>query len=474
VFQVDVAARALSPFLELVGPARIESITRDAELTRRALGEHTVWNINSTAAGGGVAEILRSLLKYARGLGVDVHWLVIEGPPEFFTLTKRLHNALHGHRGDGSPLGPAEAALYERVLEDNFAELEPLLRPGDAVICHDPQTAGLVPRLRRRGANVIWRCHVGHDGGGPEIDAAWRFLRPYLADVPIAVFSRSEYAPSWLPDARAVTVPPNIDPFSVKNQWIPRCSVRSILRTIGVIEPTEETCHPVYVAEDGSARSITRPADIVRAGDAPNARVPLVVQVSRWDRMKDHAGVLSAFAQLARDAPHLEAQLILAGPSAGRIADDPEGPAVFREVEAAFEAQPVSIRRRVQLVQLPMADTDENAAMVNALQRHATVIVQKSLREGFGLTVTEAMWKSRPIVASAVGGLTDQIRDGVEGLLVRDPTYVKETASAIARILESPALRRRLGTCAHERACTKYLSIGSLERWGRLLRMLYE
>lgn len=474
MFQVDVSARALSPFLELVGPARMEAISRDAEVTRRVLRSHVVWNINSTAAGGGVAEILRSLLRYARGLGVDVRWLVIEGPPEFFALTKRLHNALHDHCGDGSPLGPAQAALYERVLGDNFAQLERLLEPGDAVICHDPQTAGLVPRLRRRGINVVWRCHVGHEGGGKEVDAAWGFLRPYLADVPLAVFTRPDYAPSWLPRQRTVALPPNIDPFSVKNEWIARFSVRSILGAIGIVERKDDATPPIYVAQDGSARRIARPADIVRFGDKPSIQSPLIVQVSRWDHMKDHAGVLAAFAALASRSPQLDTQLVLAGPSAAKIADDPEGPAVFAAVEEKLRRQPSEIRRRVQLVQLPMNDTDENAAMVNALQRHATVIVQKSLREGFGLTVTEAMWKRRPIVASAVGGITDQIRDGVEGLLVRDPTSYDETAAAIARILESPTLGRRLGAAAHERACAKFLSVTSLERWGRLIRALYE
>lgn len=475
MFQVDVTARALSPFVELVGAERMISISRDAELTRRALGTHTVWNINSTAAGGGVAEILRSLLRYARGLGIDVRWLVIQGPPEFFTLTKRLHNALHGHRGDGSPLGPTQAALYERVLAENYAQMDCLLRAGDTVVCHDPQTAGLVPLLRKRSINVVWRCHVGHEGSGPEIDAAWAFLRRYLADVPIAVFSRSAYAPPWLPCARTVTVPPNIDPFSVKNQWIPPSLVESILGATGIIEHAgRNVAPPMYVAEDGSARAIVHSARVTSIGDLPSVRVPLIVQVSRWDRMKDHAGVLAAFTTLVRHSPRLDSRLVLAGPSPAGIADDPEGPEVFAELEAALRRESEAVRRRVQLVQLPMDDIDENAAMVNALQRHAAVIVQKSLREGFGLTVTEAMWKNRPVVASAIGGIKDQIRDGVDGLLIKDPTHAEETATALSRILESSTFGERLGASAHQRVCASYLSVSSLERWGRVILSVYE
>jgi trehalose synthase len=474
VFQVDVPARALSPFVELVGAARVEAIAAVADATRAALGRHTVWNINSTAAGGGVAEVLRSLLTYSRGLGVEVRWLVIEGPPEFFAITKRLHNALHDNAGDGSKLGAEQAALYERVLADNVAQLEDLVRPGDAVICHDPQTAGLVPHLRRLGERVVWRCHIGHEGAGREVDLGWAFLRKYLEDVPLAVFSRAAYAPSWIPRAHAVTLPPNIDPFSVKNQWISDRCTQSILATIGIVERSADGRCSVYVREDGTIGEVRRPVEVIRMGDPPPWSAPLVVQVSRWDRMKDHVGVLEGFARLLDEQPReLGAQLVLAGPSAGGVADDPESTEVLREIEHAWRSRPERVRRRVQVVQLPMTDTDENAAMVNALQRHASVIVQKSLREGFGLTVTEAMWKRRPIVASAVGGIQDQIRDGVEGLLVHDPTDAAETARALWRVLESPDLGRRLGAAARERVRERYLSIASLERWGRLIQLLY-
>lgn len=467
-----MSARALSPFVELVGAERVEAITRQAERIRAALGAHTVWNVNSTAAGGGVAEILRSLLRYSRGLGVEVRWLVIEGPPEFFTITKRLHNALHDNPGDGSPLGPAQAALYERVLEENFAQLVERVQPGDAVVCHDPQTAGLIPHLRRRGVRVIWRCHIGHEGPGQDADVGWAFLRKYLIDVPVAVFSRAAYAPSWLPVAHAVTVPPNIDPFSVKNEWLSQISVQAILARIGLVEPSGACCS-VYVGEDGTPREVLRCADVIRMGGPPKWNTPLVVQISRWDRMKDHVGVLQGFARMLEGPGDPGAELVLAGPEARGVADDPEAPEVLLEVELAWRSLPEAVRRRVHLVQLPMDDTDENAAMVNALQRHAAVIVQKSLREGFGLTVTEAMWKRRPIVASAVGGIQDQIRDGIEGVLVHDPTKPDETARALRRVFDSPEVSKKLGDAAYARVCERYLSISALERWGQLVQLLY-
>jgi trehalose synthase len=189
--------------------------------------------------------------------------------------------------------------------------------------------------------------------------------------------------------------------------------------------------------------------------------------------MKDHIGVLEGFARLLDLPRDFGAELVLAGPSVEGVADDPEGPEVLREVEHAWRRLPERVRRRVHLAELPMADADENAAIVNALQRHATIVVQKSLREGFGLTVTEAMWKRRAIVASAVGGIQEQIRDGIEGLLVRDPTSANETAEALERILASPELGARMGKAAYERARERYLSISALERWARLVQLLY-
>jgi trehalose synthase len=471
MFEVNVSSRGIDGFAELVGDERVQSVKHLAGRIRGMLGARAIWNINSTAAGGGVAEMVRSLSRYARGLGIQVRWLVIEGTPEFFRITKRVHNALHDSEGDGSPLGRDERLVYERVMRDNIVALDPLVSPGDIVICHDPQTAGLVPHLVSKNVTVIWRCHIGHDKRSKEIERGWQFLRRYLEHVPLAAFSREDYAPDWLPRRHWAVLPPNIDPFSAKNQLLSKESIRAILGKAGLIDDAGPGA-PVFLRDDGSVGRIDRRAEVIRLGRAPSSDTPLVVQVSRWDRMKDPVGVLQGFAEVVRsDAAH-GAQLVLAGPTVSGVIDDPEGPAGLQAVEHAWRALPDSLRDDVHLVQLPMADGEENAAMVNALQRHATVIVQKSLHEGFGLTVTEAMWKRRPVVASNVGGIREQIRDGVDGLLVQDPTDTAELARVLTRVLADRDLRVRLGEAGYKRVREHYLSIVALENWAELVQMV--
>jgi trehalose synthase len=471
MFEVNVSCRGVDSFAELLGTERVESVKRLGEAVQTLIGARAIWNINSTPAGGGVAEMLRSLLRYARGLGVQVRWLVMEGNPDFFRLTKRLHNALHDSPGDGSPLGHEETRIYERVTQENISALDSLVRPGDVVICHDPQTAGLVPHLVAQRVPVVWRCHIGHDRHGTEVDAGWEFLRPFLADVPLAVFSREAYAPQWLPRKRWVVLPPNIDPFSAKNRSLDEASTRAILGSVGLIDDPGSG-DPVFTRDDGSIGRVDRKAEVIRVGRAPSFSTPLIVQVSRWDRMKDPVGVLEGFVQLVQSEASHGANLVLAGPNVRGVADDPEGPQVWAEVERAWHALPDSLREVVHLAQLPMVDNEENAAMVNALQRHAAIIVQKSLREGFGLTVTEAMWKRRPVVASAVGGIQDQIRDGIDGLLIRDPADRSELARILGGVLADPELARRLGEAGYERVRENYLSVASLEHWAELVGML--
>jgi trehalose synthase len=472
VIEVSITARPIDSFARLVGSGPVEQVKRESEALRRLLGPHAVWNINSTAYGGGVAEMLRSLLRYARALGIDVRWACIEAPPEFFRVTKRLHNSLHGSVGDGSPLGPVEAALYERVLHENALALDALVRPGDVVICHDPQTAGLVPHLRRKGAMVVWRCHIGHEGPCPECDVGWAFLKPYLQDVAFTVFSRAAYVPAWVHGRQAVVLPPNIDPFSAKNQAMDERAMRAILAEVGLIAGAGDPGAAVFVRDDGTLGRVDRRAEVHRLGPAPSADTPLVVQVSRWDAMKDPIGVLHGFVRLVDPCPPREAELVLAGPSAGAVADDPEAAQVFADLEKAWRALPDAQQGRVHLAMLPMQDREENAAIVNALQRHAAVVVQKSLYEGFGLTVTEAMWKRRAVVASAVGGIQDQIRDGVDGFLVHDPRDLAEFATLLERVLDDESLARRAGDAAHEHVRDNYLSLGALSRWAELLRSL--
>jgi trehalose synthase len=195
-----------------------------------------------------------------------------------------------------------------------------------------------------------------------------------------------------------------------------------------------------------------------------------VVQVSRWDAMKDPIGVLQGFARHVEPDALRHAELVLAGPAIASVADDPESAQVFLEVEQAFRQLPDALRRHIHLALLPMNDVDENSAIVNALQRHAAVIVQKSLKEGFGLTVTEAMWKDRPVLASAVGGIQDQIRDGVDGVLLHDPRDLHGFGIALKQLLSDEARAAKLGRAGYERVRDNYLSITALERWGELVQ----
>jgi trehalose synthase len=414
--------------------------------------------------------MLASMLPYARGLGVDARWLVIAGDHDFFRVTKRLHNMLHGYPGDDGDLGEPERALYERTAEDNFEELAALVRAGDVVILHDPQTAGLVSRLKSLGALVIWRSHIGTSRINDSTILGWSFLLPYLAQADAYVFSREGHRPAQLSAERSAIIPPSIDPFSAKNQELPIDNVKAILRHIGILGGSGSSS-PLFHHNDGTPARVDRRADVIRLGPPPSPETPLLVQVSRWDELKDPIGVLDGFSKLVSGQAPGEPQLVLAGPSVAAVADDPEGSRVFDEVLSAWRALPHSERQHVTLGCLPMADSEENAAMVNALQRHATVIIQKSLEEGFGLTVTEAMWKGRPVVASRVGGIMDQIEHRRTGLLV-DPTNRDEFVTTLRRLLKDPALGEELGRNARERVAKSYLHIHHLAAYGRLLARL--
>ncbi len=468
----DLTVLPLERYGRFLSPERLErTMTRIASL-RAHLHGRVVWNISSTAAGGGVAEMVRSLLAYTRGAGVDARWVVIEGSPEFFRITKRLHNALHGSVGDGSPIGDNERQIFERINASNAADLAPMVRPRDLVIVHDPQPAAMIPAMLARGAHVIWRCHIGQDEINAEAERAWRFLAPHVRDAHAYVFSRAAYVPvNHLDARRAVVLPPTIDPFSAKNQPLDDHCVRAILVRAGLIHGTPDGEDSAFVREDGSPGRVDRMADVVRDGPPPPETAPLVVQVSRWDQLKDPRGVLAGFARLDAARAH-GAHLVLAGPTATGVTDDPEGASVLAAVIAEWRQLPPAMRARVHLASLPTVDIDENAAMVNALQRHAAIIVQKSLQEGFGLTVTEAMWKAKPVIASAVGGIQDQVDDGVQGLLIHDPTDRDELASAIARLLHNPVEARRMGDAGRARVLERYLGLDSLLRYGALIEAL--
>jgi trehalose synthase len=467
VSSVKVARRPVARLKPVIGGERYARLIRAADDFRRRLAGRTVWNVSSTAVGGGVAEMLQVLAGYVEGLDIPIRWGVITGDAEFFVLTKRLHNQIHGEAA-GGPLSSAEAGHYARMLAANAVELLDQIRPGDLVLLHDPQTAGLTEFLAHAGAQVVWRCHIGVDWENDATRAGWSFLRPHLASAEGYIFSRREYVPSWVAPEKVAIIPPSIDPFSPKNQNLNDDTVLGILATIGVVDGVALSEPASFLRPDGSAGVVTRSAAITGEG-RPGPSDPLVVQVSRWDRLKDMLGVMRGFAEHV--APGGSGYLLLVGPAVAGVTDDPEGAAVFGDCLLHWRDLPAAIRARVLLVTLPLDDADENAAMVNAIQRYATVIAQKSLAEGFGLTVAEGMWKGRPVVGSAVGGIIDQIADGT-GILLSDPHDLGTFGAAVRRLLDDPEEATQMGHAAHSRIAEHYVGDLHLLRYERLFSAL--
>jgi trehalose synthase len=351
------------------------------------------------------------------------------------------------------------------VLRANSDALGPLMQEGeDVVYLHDPQTAGMVPLLRERGVKVLWRCHVGVDRPDDVVRETWDFLRPYVEQADAYVFSRREYVWDGLDRERVWCMPPVIDPFSPKNQDFAPDVTASILKAIELI-PDGHGAAPVFERADGTPGRIERRATLLQEEPIPEeARV--VAQVSRWDRLKDPHGMLRMLAEHLDD-PGLH--LVLAGPETAGVSDDPEGASVYGDVAETWRRLDPAHRRRAHLASLPMHDIEENGAMVNAIQRRADVVVQKSLAEGFGLTVAEAMWKRRPVVGSRVGGIQDQVLDGETGILIDDPRDLGAFAAAIGSILADPARAQAMGEAGHRRVIDRYLAIHRLREYVELL-----
>jgi trehalose synthase len=471
--EVVVPVQSLDRYRPFVSDERFEKAQKAAREFCERMKGHALWNINSTAAGGGVAEMLRSMVGYIRGAGVDSRWSVIDGPRDFFEFTRRLHDALHGR--DEWECSSNEGRLYEEVLKRNAVELSVGIRAGDVVLLHDPQTAGLIPHLNRLGAHVVWRCHIGHDAPTESVKKAWEFLEPWLCKASALVFTRKEYVPSRFGKERIELIPPSIDPVSPKNQELSEETVRAILMHTGIIlgNSTRDE-HRWFTRLDGAPGRVDRYADVIRLGPAPHWDQPVIAQISRWDHLKDPIGVIRGFVRCHAVAHLRKAELVLAGPNVHGVADDPAAAAAFQDVLDFWRALPHADRRRVHLVTLPMGDVDENAAIVNALQRHAEVVVQKSLQEGFGLTVTEAMWKGRPVVASAVGGIQEQIQDGDDGLLVHDPADLRSFSQQLERVMSEPDLARKIGKNAREKVRKDYLGLESMMKYATLLTRLLD
>lgn len=389
-------------YVEFIGEHELNAIFKYAERLR----DLSILHVNSTAAGGGVAEILHRLIPLMRELGLNVEWKVIRGNEEFFRVTKSFHNALQ--TGAGSI--PREYfEIYDRWQEINAGEI-PL--DYDVVFIHDPQPAGLI-RYKRRGV-WIWRCHIDISNPHPEV---WAFLRRYISAYDGVIVSIPEFARDDL-DVPQISIPPSIDPLSPKNVPLPRATVDRIVRKYGV-DPER----------------------------------PIVLQVSRFDRAKDPVGVIEAY-KLARR--HVDAQLVYLGSPAS---DDPEGEEVYREALRAAGGD-----KDIHLLMLPPNSHIE----VNAFQRAAAVVLQKSIREGFGLTVSEALWKRRPVIGGNTGGIRIQVIHGVTGFLVDSP---KAAAHYIVYLLKNKRLRREMGAAGREHVRRNFLITQQLRRY--LMAILY-
>jgi len=382
----------LDDYEEFVGS---ETIGRIKEKAKVLQGLH-VANVNSTYYGGGVAQLLSSLTLLMNDIGIKTEWRVIHGSPDFFRVTKKIHNALQGGEID---LTDMEMELYKQVIYENSIRNHLY---HDMVIIHDPQPLPMINHYRK-GGPWIWRCHI--DLSCPN-QRVWRYLVPLIEKYDAVILSSQDYK-------QTLKIPqlffmPAIDPFSITNREMSQAEIYERLRHYGI--PTD---------------------------------LPLVVQVSRFDRWKDPQGVIQAFKLVRKE---VDCTLVLLGNVA---TDDPEGEEVYRSLLDCQE------ERIILLI-------CQDGALVNALQRQAAVVLQKSLREGFGLTVAEAMWKARPVIGGNVGGIRYQIKDGVNGFLV---SSVEEAASRIILLLRDRELREQMGLKARETVRQRFLTTRYLEQY---------
>jgi trehalose synthase len=462
--------------------AAVEALRAAAKTFAPTLDGRTVWHVNSTAQGGGVAELLPPQIAIMRDLGIDTRWLVIETDrAEFFALTKRIHNMIHG--AAQPEFTASDRALYEEVSRANAEALLQHVRPDDVLLIHDPQPLGAGARVKRRHPSLraVWRCHIGLEEDLPVTRAAWEFLRPYASVYDRVVFSIPEYVPSFLAD-RAAIIHPSVDPLSHKNRSLSLHKLVGVLSDAALTEPHWPLIAPPWpegarrLQADGSWDTATSPEDIGLL-----AR-PIITQVSRWDRLKGFEPLMQAFRALklglvsrpAHDVRHrrrLElVRLVLAGPDPSSIQDDPEGLGVLKSLRSQYVKLEPDIREDVALLALPMGSRKANALMVNALQSCSDIVAQNSLREGFGLTVTEAMWKRTPVLGSSQAfGVRVQVRDGIDGMLVSDPENPEEIAEAMHRMLADDDQLEMWGNSAQRRAYEEFLIFGELRRWLELL-----
>jgi len=390
---VDIGERSLSAYR---GIAPQETLDELSELAGELRGAR-VLHLNATPYGGGVSELLRSLVPLLNDLGLVADWKIIAGDQRFFEVTKTIHNGLQGSERS---LTEQERTTYRATSELNASLLE---ESYDFVFVHDPQPAAILPLRGKDSARWVWRCHIDTAKPNPEV---WQFLQGFLTDYDAAVFTMAEFIPPTLPVERVDVVPPAIDPLSPKNRPLDEETAREILAWIGV--------------------ALDR---------------PLVSQVSRFDPWKDPLGVIAAYRLAREQAPNL--QLALVGSMA---LDDPEGWEIYEQITSEIAGDP--------LIHVFTNLTGVGNIEVNAFQRLSSVVLQKSLREGFGLVVSEALWKGTPVVAGRAGGIPLQMADGAGGVLVDS---VEECAEAILGLLRDPRRAGELGESGRERVRRHFL-----------------
>jgi len=380
----------LADYIPIVGESTVEELR---ELGKRMAGQRVAM-VNSTRVGGGVAEILDRMVPLLEELGLRMRWEVIEGSEPFYRVTKAFHNALHGKP---EPITPE---MFQLFLDVGRQNVERLALDDDIVFIHDPQPITLVEQRRPdQTSRWIWRCHV--DVSRP-LQAVWKFLQPFILKFDAAVYSSSAFAQQM--PMEQILIAPSIDPLSDKNRELSSEEVKDILQKLEI----------------------------------PQDR-PIITQISRFDYLKDPVGVIEAFRRVRKS---VKSRLVLAG---GGASDDPEGEEVLNRVREAAKGNP-----DIRLLMLPPNSNIE----INALQRASAVVVQKSIREGFGLTVSEALWKARPVVASAVGGIPLQVKHRYSGLLVHS---VEGAAYAIKQLLSNPEYAKRLGENGREHVRQNFL-----------------
>jgi trehalose synthase len=466
----------LEQYAEVVHLAEaVRSLRAAAQPLVRALRGRKLWMVNSTARGGGVAEMLPRVVSILRELGVATEWVAMgTRQSDFLDLTRRLHHLIHGEGDPG--LGEHDRRLYAAVSSENAAELKRHLGREDVLVVHDPQPLGLGAQLKRElGVPFFFCCHIGHDGDTPETRAAWQFLRPYAELCDRAVFSGPEYVPAFLA-GRAGVITPAIDPLGHKNRELTPHELAGVLKSSGLARSR----HPVGVERlpeqatrlrgDGSFAPMDEETDL----GIPFR--PLVTQVSRWDRLKGFEPLLEAFVRLktgahGRDVPDrhrrrlADLRLLLAGPEPAAVADDPEALDVLGDLVERYCRLPHWLQQDVALVSLPMRSREDNALMVNAIQRCSSVVVQNSRREGFGLTVTEAMWKQCGVLGSRACGIRRQIRDGVDGRLVDDCEDPDRIAELLDAMLDDVPGLARMGRSAQRRVHDEFLVFTQVRRF---------